>query len=189
MNKLKVVSILLSAYFVIALAQLLWVESNQKRLNLNSFLSQLKPSPVTEKIEVKFDPESELRIATKIGTFEKANTNDQFLWITSRGEVIEITNDNNNPIQKKLTFSLNDNPCRKDTQVLISNKNFKEIFKILRLSQKIEIPLRLEPNEKQVIIFSPQILSNEEIFCKVDNGDERDFISRITKIDFEIYED
>ena len=182
MWKTKIASISLVAYFLIGLGQLLWVEFAQQRLSVDSFTTQLNGAPVLQEVQNQVVKNVDLNYTTKVGIFEKTKNGNQFLWVTSSGEVIEVFNQNDQPIQSQLKLTLKENPCKKEVKLYISTKGFKSIVQISPLKQEIEIPLELGPREKQIIIFSPILSSTEEQVCRLENGDQRDFIAMISNL-------
>ena len=182
MWKTKIASISLAAYFLIGLGQLLWVEFNQQRLSVDSFFRQLNADSIPQENKNQIVEKLDLNYTTKVGIFERTKNGNLFLWVTSSGEVIEVTNQNNQPIQSELRLTLKENPCKKEVKIYISTKGFKNITQISRLKQEIEIPLQLGPNENQIIIFSPILDSANEQVCTLDNGDKRDFVAMLSNL-------
>jgi len=185
LNKLRLISVALILYFSIALFQLLWVEISQQRISLKNFVTQLNP-PKTLPIEaIPAPPLMDLKLKTKIGVFEKKSNGSNFIWITSTGEAFEISNENNQSLEKTMRFILEDNPCEKMASVIISTINFKQTLEVKKERQIVEIPLKINGLSSQTILMSTVEESNTNPTCKVTNGDPRDFVAEVNNIMFD----
>jgi len=115
---------------------------------------------------------------------EVDKNNKPFIWVTSEGEKIRISNLRSTPLVGTFKINLFNNPCNSDLSVSVSSKISKIEETVTKINDfyPVSIPLNLGVFETEVVSIS----SNLNNVCKVGSNDPRNFLVGVNKFEVKL---
>ena len=115
---------------------------------------------------------------------EVDKNNKPFIWVTSEGEKIRISNLRSTPLKGTFKINLFNNPCNSNQSILVSTKlsKFEETVTEINDFYPVSIPLNLGIFETEVVSIS----SNLNNVCKVGSNDPRNFLVGVKKFEVKL---
>ena len=119
----------------------------------------------------------------------KSNTevdkdNKIFVWVTSEGEDIRISNLQSTPLEGTFQINLFNDPCNSAKSITVESKlgKFKETVTEISDFYPLNVPLNVGVFETEIINIS----SNLNSVCKVGINDPRNFLVGVNKFDIKV---
>lgn len=110
---------------------------------------------------------------------EKDESGNTFNWITEGGDLLTVTNLSAGETSGVLKFTLSPNPCNFKRDILFGTDLGQKKFSVeSKFPRTYTLKISLLPGESK---FFP-ILALPDISCKVNNGDTRRFVGKISDI-------
>jgi hypothetical protein len=115
---------------------------------------------------------------------EVDKNNQPYIWVTSKGEEIRISNLRSSALVGSFKINLFSNPCKLNFPVKVESLIGKFEEEITQIDEvySVKIPLNLKVFETEVIKIST--LGNSE--CKVGENDPRNFLVGVNKFDVQL---
>jgi hypothetical protein len=112
---------------------------------------------------------------------EVDKNNQPYIWVTSKGEEIRISNLRSSALVGSFKINLFSNPCKLNFPVKVESVlgKFEEEINQIDEVYSVKIPLNLEVFETEVIKISA--VGNSE--CRVGENDSRNFLVGVNKFD------
>ena len=115
---------------------------------------------------------------------EVDKNNKPFIWVTSEGEKIRISNLQSTPLKGTFKINLINNPCNSNQSISVSTKlsKFQETVTEINDFYPLSIPLNIGVFETEVVSIS----SNLNNVCKVGSNDPRNFLVGVNKFEVKL---
>jgi hypothetical protein len=115
---------------------------------------------------------------------EVDQNNKPYIWVTSQGEEIRLSNLRSSPLIGSFKINLFSNPCKLNFPVKVESLlgQFQEEITQIDEVYSVDIPLNLKVFETEVIKIS-SIGANE---CRVGENDPRNFLVGVNKFDVKL---
>jgi hypothetical protein len=114
---------------------------------------------------------------------ERDENDEIFYWITEYGDVIAISNLSEVTHTARLTFEVTNNPCKNERNLVIGNKSEQLIITSPKKgSASYAMDILVEPLSTEFFSITPL----PGLICNLNNSDDRNFVTKISKINLDI---
>lgn len=166
-------SLLLGIFVFFALYLLFLTDTTGSEVDINERWFQYGASSVPVS-----DPTEEFPLAFSLlapAEFDEAG--EVFYWLTENGDLITISNLSNAPINASFNFELSSNPCKFDRTLVVGNQNASTIYEVSSNDESLHsFDFSVDPGVSE--FFSISSLPGQ--LCKIDNGDSRNFVAKLS---------
>jgi len=114
---------------------------------------------------------------------ERDENEEIFYWITEYGDIIAISNLSEVSHSARLTFDVTNNPCRNERNLVIGNKSDQLIITSPKKGfASYSMDITVEPLDTEFFSITPL----PGLICNLNNSDDRNFVTKISKINLDL---
>jgi hypothetical protein len=119
-----------------------------------------------------------------ISNTEVDKNNKPFIWVTSEGDKIRISNLRSTPLKGTFKINLFNNPCNSNQSISVSTKlsKFEETVTEINDFYPLSIPLNIGVFRTEVVSISSSLKN----VCKVGSNDPRNFLVGVNKFEVKL---
>lgn len=127
------------------------------------------------------------KIDLNVSVQSEMNNGREFWWLTENKTYLSFINNAPHDVNAKLILKMEENPCGNISSFSIKNKS-SELYNNLaqEISNMKSLNISLPIQIKRFETISLEIQPIGDVDCKVDNGDTRKFLAKITQFRIEL---
>lgn len=126
------------------------------------------------------------KIDTNVSVQSEMNNGSKFWWLTENTTYLSLINKAPYNVNAKVSLKIEENPCGEIPFFSVRNKN-EELYSNTTINPKtlkfiyIDLPVEIKRFETLILEIEPKVI----VECKVENGDNRKFLAKMSEFRIE----
>ena len=144
--------------------------------------------PVRDRFSLQFvsnqegkNSDDSTKVAYDFLSLPEYESNNEFYWLQSNGDILTITNLQSKRVNGSLTFILSSDPCNTKRTILIGDTSSVKSIDIGGTEPETEVNINFELEGFDSSFHSINTSSSD--VCKLKNGDIRNLVAKIKNVD------